>query len=204
MLNPGRMKYEDWVELGAEGLRQSGPTPFTVDNLCARAKRTKGSFYHHFDGIQAFTMAVVRHWIELETEMVERATRAMARTLPGENEPIERLRSMWRLTAGTDHRLELGIRALALTDPEISGLVADTDARRESIMTDMLADAYGLDKIRAGHFARLFHALHLSAQMRAAEDIAGFSRGSVRTLVEMLESEGEARMPNPKRTKVKG
>ncbi|MBA3677153.1 MAG: TetR/AcrR family transcriptional regulator [Sphingosinicella sp.] len=188
MRNRGRMKYEDWVELGAEGLRQSGPAPFTVDNLCARAGRTKGSFYHHFEGIQVFTMAVVRHWIEHETDIVARAALK-------DEAPLEKLRAMWRLTAATDHRLELGIRAMALTDGAIATLVADTDKRREAIMTGLLGAAYALDEERASNFARLFHALHLSAQMRAPEDIAGFSRGSVRTLVELLEREEKTRKP---------
>lgn len=179
------MKYADWVALGADELRRCGPTPFTVESLCARAQRTKGSFYHHFEGIQAFTLAVVRHWIELETEIVARAALEAAG-------PIERLKAMWQLTAGTDHRLELGVRALAINDPGIGELVAGTDDRRETIMTALLAEAYGLEEARAKGFARIFHALHLSAQMRAPDDIAGFSRASVRTVVEMLEREGES------------
>jgi AcrR family transcriptional regulator len=183
------MKYEDWIELGAEELRRRGPAPFTVENLCARANRTKGSFYHHFDGIHSFTLAVVGHWTELETEVIARGTELLARASFGGDGPMERLQAMWRLTATTDHRLELGVRALALTDPQIAKLVAATDERREAIMTGLLADAYGLDEARAGDFARIFHALHLSAQMRAADDIAGFSRGAVRTLVGLLEGE---------------
>ena len=178
------MRYSDWVELGADEVRRRGAAPITVDALCARAKRTKGSFYHHFDGIQAFILAVVRRWIELETEAVAGAA------LEGE-EPMERLRAMWRLTAGTDHRLELGVRALGLTNTEIAELVASTDDRREAIMTELLSSAYELDRARAGHFARIFHALHLSAQMRAPDEIAEFSRGSVRTLVALLEQEAE-------------
>lgn len=182
-----RMKYEDWIELGAEELRRRGPAPFTVENLCARAERTKGSFYHHFDGIHSFTLAVADHWRERETEAIARGTKLLARATFGCEGPLERLRAMWQLTATIDHRLELGVRALALTDPDIASLVAAADDRREKIMTGLLADAYGLDEAQAGDFARIFHALHLSAQMRAADDIAGFSRGPVRALVRLLE-----------------
>lgn len=188
MQNPARMNYADWIGLGAEELRRCGPTPFTVENLCASAKRTKGSFYHHFEGIQAFTLAVVQHWMELETEVVARAA------LEGEG-PKQRLKAMWQLTAGTDHRLELAVRALALTDGQIAELVAGTDHRRETIMAELLAGAYGLDEARGRDFARMFHALHLSAQMRAPNDIAGFSKGSVRALVKMLEREAGGEEP---------
>lgn len=175
-----RLGRDGWIALGIAALKAEGEEGVTVDALCARARRTKGSFYHHFAGIGPFLEALVAAWIASETEAVAEASLA-------EGDSIERLRTMWRRTSETDHRFELGIRALALRHPAIAEAVRRTDDRREALMTELLGAAYRIPASEAAEFARLFHALHLSAQLRAPGAIADFSRGPVRMLVRVLE-----------------
>ena len=176
------MRHDDWIGLAADALRRDGPAALTIDNLCHRARRTKGSFYHHFKSIDELRRAVVQHWIDGETE-------AVARTALAGSGPKERLEAMSRLTAASDHRLELGVRSLATSDPAITELVARADDRRELVMTSLLATAYRIRGEDAHHLAQLFHALHLAALIRAPLDAAGFTSGPVRTLMRMLERE---------------
>ena len=174
-------KVQDWVALAQKVLRLEGPTALTVDHLCSRARRTKGSFYHHFKGISELTQALARHWADVEGE-------AAAQTALAGTTPMDRLQAMLRLTAEADGRLERGIRVVALGDPAVAALVGKADDRRELIMTSLLAAGYTLPGAEAHHFARLFHALHLAALMRAPGEAAHYADGPAKALTALLES----------------
>lgn len=174
-------RQSDWVALAVKTLRLEGPARFTVDHLCRRARRTKGSFYHHFKGIEELTSAVARAWADAESEAVGRAVWA------GET-PMERLKALLGLTESADLRLERGVRALTVNDPELSEIVRKADDRRELVTTTLLAAAYCIQGAEAHHFARLFHAIHLAAPLRSPDDVTGFAKAPTDALLAILES----------------
>jgi TetR/AcrR family transcriptional repressor of nem operon len=49
--------------------RTKGYTATTVDDLCAAASVTKGSFFHHFDSKEAAALAAIAHWNETTGEL---------------------------------------------------------------------------------------------------------------------------------------
>jgi len=159
-------RRDDWVALAVKTLRLEGPAALTVDSLCKRARGTKGSFYHHFKGIGELTRAIASHWAEEESEAVARAASSGAT-------PMARLQALLALGEKADHRLERGIRALAISDAEMAETLRKAGDRRELLTTTLLACAYGIQGAEAHHFARLFHALQLAAPLRTAEDVAG-------------------------------
>ena len=178
---PTNFRHADWIALAVKSLRLEGASALTVDHLCKRARRTKGSFYHHFKGIAELTLALARHWAEAEGE-------AVAGTAHAGTTPKERLEAMLKLTPDADHRLERGVRALAVNDAGVAEIVRKSDDRRELVMTTLLAGAYGIKGAEAHHFARLFHALHLAALMRSDEEVAAYADGPAAALSAMLES----------------
>lgn len=177
------MRHDDWIGLAADALRREGPMALTIDNLCARARRTKGSFYHHFKTIGALREAVVQAWIETDAE-------AMARIAGSGITAKARLDAILRLTEATDSKLELGIRALAATDSAVDELVRKADDRRELVMTTLLAAAYRIRGADAHNLARTFHALHIAALVRAPADPAAFAKGPAETLMRLMEVAG--------------
>ena len=43
-------------------LSEEGPPALSLERLTEAAGRTKGSFYHHFQGRDGFLAALVAHW----------------------------------------------------------------------------------------------------------------------------------------------
>lgn len=171
----------DWVALAEKVLRLEGPGALTVDHLCARARRTKGSFYHHFKGIGELTRALALAWADAERE-------AAAQTALAGSTPMDRLKAMLDMAAGADHRIERGIRVLALGDDALAAVVRQADDRRELVLTSLLAAAYTLSGAEAHDYARIFYALQLAAAMRGPEDGAAFAAGPAKALTVLLES----------------
>lgn len=165
-----RWAKEDWLQFGADMLRKYGPPAMTVEGLCAAAKRTKGSFYHHFGAIDGFLHDLATIWKKTQTDDIASAVSAEAT-------PEARLAKLVELTNDIDHDLEAGIRALAVSHAAILELVRGSDARREAFLASLLGDAYGLGHDDAVSLARLYHALHVVAQVRAPNTIGDFSAG---------------------------
>jgi AcrR family transcriptional regulator len=176
-----RWSRDDWVELAVARLKATGASALTVDALCLAAGRTKGSFYHHFEAVEALLVELARRWRRTETDEIGALAIAEA-------DPRKGLRALARRSERMDHSLEIGVRALAAQRPEVAALVQEADTTREGIIADLLGRAYGLAAAEAADVARVFHSLQLAAQLRAPDDVAGFSAGPARRLTAWLEA----------------
>lgn len=58
-LAPSRLKI---LEAATDVVRAKGYAATTVDDLCAAAGVTKGSFFHHFKSKEEMVLAAVAHW----------------------------------------------------------------------------------------------------------------------------------------------
>lgn len=176
-----RWSRSDWVEMAVEQLKSDGAAGLTVDALCLAAGRTKGSFYHHFPTIEALLVDVAQRWRRTETDQI--GALALAET-----DPRKGLRALARRSERMDHRLEIGVRDLVARSPDVAALVREADRAREGIIADLLGRAYALSDDEAADVARVFHSLQLAAQVRAPDDVAGFSAGPARRLTAWLEA----------------
>lgn len=178
-VSPKRWRHDDWVELGIEKLKTNGPRALTLDQLCHAAGRTRGSFYHHFESVEQLIDEVAVRWRVTETDNI--ATASL-----DEPDALAALALMVRHTDAIDYRLERGIRMLATAYPSVRDIVEAADQRRESVMRDLLMRAYRLTGDEAASASRLFHALHQAAVMRSPEDIRGYTRATIRSLIAWL------------------
>lgn len=170
----------DWIDLAVDRLKWFGPSELTLDRLCAAANRTRGSFYHHFASVDELIAELADRWRDTETEAIAQRTLNEADALAG-------LALMAKLTDAIDHRLERGVRVLAMSNERLRDLVEVVDVRRESVMQELLMRGYALEADAAASGARLFHALHQTAVMRSPEDIRGYTRPTIRKLVSWLQ-----------------
>ena len=54
-------------------IREKGYSATSVDELCAKARVTKGAFFHHFDSKVALAVAAANRWSEVSTTLFQTA-----------------------------------------------------------------------------------------------------------------------------------
>ena len=64
-----------WLETGLRLLIAEGESALTVERLCRETKKTKGSFYHHFDGQDGFRQRLIEWWKTHRSAAADRAMR---------------------------------------------------------------------------------------------------------------------------------
>jgi len=118
-----RVRHDDWLTLGLAALAETGPEALTIDALCQRAQRTKGSFYHHFETIDAYRQELAEFWRKRDTEAIIAAT----------SEPrdaTKNLDALNHLTSHLDMNIEQGLRRLGATDRAVAEVIRTVDRRR--------------------------------------------------------------------------
>jgi AcrR family transcriptional regulator len=122
-LPPPRFRRVDWLMLGLTALAEQGPGGLTIEALCRRAGKTKGSFYAHFPAIEAYLSALAGHWRETYTLrlMQEVDKGAVAQ---------DRLIALDRMALALDVRVEQGMRRLAQLDAGVAATCAEVDRER--------------------------------------------------------------------------
>jgi AcrR family transcriptional regulator len=153
-----RLAREDWLDAGlallAEGA-EADQKSITIERLCERLERTKGSFYHHFEDIAAYQVALLERWQSRHTEALIEDSRAA-----GEGQARgERLRSR---VASADLRIERAIRSWAELDAAARAAVKQVDKRRLAYLTE-LARARFPDPAKATIAARIEYAMFVGS-----------------------------------------
>ncbi|KRE16213.1 hypothetical protein ASE66_10710 [Bosea sp. Root483D1] len=120
---PRRFRRSDWLGLGLTALAEQGPSGLTIEALCRRAGKTKGSFYAHFPAIEAYLAALAAHWRETYT------LRLMQEADKG-GPAQDRLVALDRMALALDVRVEQGMRRLAQLDPGVAATCAEVDRER--------------------------------------------------------------------------
>lgn len=125
-----RMSALDWLDFGLETLAEGGPESLTIDGLCLRAGKTKGSFYAHFQSHDEFITALAMHWRERYTDNV-------IKHVETEAEPQHRMEHLNRIVVHFDARIGHGMRRLAEKNQEVEQMVTEIDQVRISYLADL-------------------------------------------------------------------
>lgn len=173
------MKKEDWLILAEKQLIKKGEQALTLDMVCKAAKKTKGSFYHHFENHSLFLQSVAKRWEEQQT------TRLLKQVdlLEGSEQKLELL---GQLVMQIDHRLELAIRRFGEKNKIIRNVVKKVDLFRIEFLTQMYNDINGNDLESAIKIAKIEYAAFLGSillwpdkEQREADQLDLFYRNMV-------------------------
>lgn len=120
------MSAQDWLELGLRALAEKGPSGLTIEALCRRAQRTKGSFYAHFPDAATFVRRLAAHWRAQHTERLLERARADA----------DRRAVLDRLALGLDLDVEREMRRLAAGNAEAAEALREADRERLAFLAE--------------------------------------------------------------------
>lgn len=154
---PHRFRRSDWLALGLAALAELGPSGLTIEALCRRAGKTKGSFYAHFPAIEAYLSALAGHWRETHTHHLMREA--------DKGGPAQdRLVTLDRLALALDFRVEQGMRRLAQLDPGVAATCAEVDRERIDYLQKLHGEGgrFGSDEALA--LARIEYAAFIGFQ----------------------------------------
>ena len=130
-----RIPREAWIEEGFHILADEGDSALTVDALCRRLDRSKGSFYHHFDGRPGYVDALLTEW---ESQATDRLIETGHTDAPVE----DRLRAVnHQASELRNARLERAIRGWSAR----TGWTADASGSSKN----SVASAWGRERRRA-------------------------------------------------------
>lgn len=146
-----RTDKESWLAEGLEILGSDSPAHPTIEALCERLNRTKGSFYHHFQDMDQYTEALMRYWFESSTQrFIDEAEQ-----ITGSGSRIQALADR---VAGVGHRCERAIRNWADSNATVARYVKQADESRMAYVTK-IAEEDGYPAPQARRIAMIQYAL---------------------------------------------
>lgn len=140
---------EDWLDAALDALRTDGYGALKAQPLAKRLQVTRGSFYYHFDSLDAFHRAVVAHWSV-------RTTGPVATAAAKAGDPQAALDALLQTTLQSGEALERAIRSWATVAPDVATAVSAVDAARIKVAEDLLLQG-GLAPHAAAPRAKLLY-----------------------------------------------
>lgn len=149
----------DYFRCGLRLLAESGVGGLTIAALCAELGVTKGSFYHHFDGMPAYVTALLEHW---ENEH----SRGLIARSATEGDPVRRERTLIEFAVALPHGAEAALRGWGRSSAEVARVLARVDAEREDHVTASTVEL-GVPRERARLLAATAMAVLIGEQARS-------------------------------------
>jgi AcrR family transcriptional regulator len=169
---------ERWLHEGLEILAESGIRGVTIESLAARLGLSKGSFYHHFDGMPGYRRALLSYFEQRESQdFIERANTAPE---PAGEPRLRHMVADVMAAEGGRPRLENAVRSWASGDPAAREYLDRIDDGRVDFLQTQF-EAMGLDQQAAADFSRLAHlasvgAVHVVPPLAPAEIVRLWDR----------------------------
>ena len=169
-------------------LASGGVGAVPIARLCDALGVTKGSFYHHFRGVEDFKTQLLAHWSSVREQQAVAAADAVI-------DPFERLDMLREAAIGLHHEAEVAIRAWSRTDSEAWRVREAVDAARERVVADAYREV-GVQSEVADLLGRLAVAVLVGVQHRRDS----INRDELRDLYRSLQRMAESALVRPPAT----
>ena len=150
----------DWLNAGLRLLADEGSPAVTIDRLTGKLGLSKGSYYHHFQGVGGFRTALLEHFEALfTTRLIDTVEEN-----PDATAEVKLVRLMELVLAGPeDAKLEIAVRAWALQDGEARQAQERVDRARTQYLQKLCR---GLDStlIAPDRLAELLYLILIGAE----------------------------------------
>lgn len=143
------LTVEDWLNLALEELRTHGYSALRAQPLAKKMAVTRGSFYHHFESLEAFHTAVIDHWSKKTSGQI-------ALEAQGFDDPVQALDDLLQKTLRSGEALERAIRSWSTVALNVAEAVERVDQERIGIAEALLREA-GLPKADSIARAKLLY-----------------------------------------------
>ena len=153
-----RLSAQNWIDIGLRDLSEIGPDALTIDALCRRAGKTKGSFYAHFDSHEAFLLSLAACWRERNTE-------ALLRDASAEPTVHGQLTRLNHMAVRLDARLDQGMRTLAERVPAIAEAFSEVESTRIVNLARLHRAARNCSETEARDLATIEYAAYIGLQI---------------------------------------
>jgi len=154
---PGRLTAQHWIDFALTTLAREGFDALKADVLARKLGISRGSFYWHFTGLDAFHARVIDHWKQTATE-------AIIADIERYESREQRLDALLRRAFGHGAALEISMRTWAENNAEAARAVGDIDRRRRGYLEQLLVEA-GIAPPAAATRAQLLYWTYLGAAL---------------------------------------
>ena len=151
-----RLSKEDWLQEGFKILAEFAQDKLRMQYLCDRLQVTRGSFYHHFKGIEDYIGQLMNSWEQQNTlELIQGANKG--------GSPEERMEILTMLIGESNQVVEAAIRSWSFYHPIVQQHLKKVDEVRITYLTELFKEM-GIDDERAGIKALLDYATLVGIQ----------------------------------------
>jgi AcrR family transcriptional regulator len=128
-----RLTAQAWIDFALVTLAREGFETLKADVLARKLGVSRGSFYWHFEDIEAFHARVIQQWRQVATE-------AIIADVELREGPDHRLDVLLRHAFGDGAALEVGMRAWADNNPTAAQALRQVDRQRRTYIEKLLRE----------------------------------------------------------------
>ena len=151
-----RLDKNSWLIQGFKIIETEGFSRITIDNLCEKQKRSKGSFYYHFKNIDGYIEELMKYWVQ-EYTITYIKTAEIKRT------PALIYKALTNMAFKVPYKVEQVIRAWGYSNFIVREYVQKVDKIRIDYMVSLKIEA-GSDERAAYYSAILEFAILIGIQ----------------------------------------
>lgn len=153
-----RFSKQDWLDLAHKQLIDEGAAGLLLERICAAAKKTRGSFYHHFVDHDAFINAVMAHWQMKQTDEI-------IVDVESETNVKQRKQRLSQRAIDANHKLESAIRHFAQSHSGAAEFLKKVDEKRIAYLEKLILDERKCSKKQAKRLAEIEYAAFVGAMI---------------------------------------